>query len=135
MTETVILVPVRYPLKEPNMKTIKKAIEIAEKQDEADLSIFHINVIHEHETVTRDDLVRAVERKFGPLANATYEVSNAFLVEEAILYEAVQQNADYVVIGKDRRARWRRMLSYLLGIDVNLEKFLRKHLNATLVVV
>lgn len=135
MSETIILVPVRYPLQEENVRTIKKAIEIAEQQGDAELSILHINVIHENEKVTRDDLVRAVKRKFGRLANATYEVRNSFLLEETILYEAVQQKADYVVIGKDRRARWRQILSFVLGTDVHLERFLEEHLNANLVVV
>lgn len=135
MNKTTILVPVRYPLKEQNVRTIKKAIEIAEQQGDAELSILHINIIHKNEHVTEDDLIRAVEREFGRLANTTYDVSNAFLLEEAILYEAVQQKAEYVVIGKDRRARWRRILSYVLGTDVDLEGFLREHLNADLVVV
>lgn len=135
MSEATILVPVRYPLKEQNVRTIRKGLEIVEQQGDADLFILHINVIHENERVTRDDLVRAVERKFGRLDNVTYAVSNAFLLEEAILNEAVQEKAEYVVIGKDRRARWRQILSYLLGKDVHLERFLQEHLNANLVVV
>lgn len=135
MSEATILVPVRYPLKEQNVRTIKKALEIAEQQGDAELLILHINVIHEKERVTREDLVRAVEREFGRLANAVYDVNNAFLLEEAILNEAVQQKVEYVVIGKDRRARWRRILSYLLGRDVHLERFLQEHLTANLVVV
>jgi K+-sensing histidine kinase KdpD len=135
MSETTILVPVRYPLEEQNVRTIKKALDIAEQQGDAVLSILHINVIHKNERVTRDDLVSAVESKFGRLANARYEVSKAFLLEEAILNEAIQQKAEYVVIGKDRRARWRRILSSLLGKNVHIESFLQKHLNANLVVV
>lgn len=135
MSKTTILVPVRYPLEEQNVRTIQKAIEIAEQQDDADLSIIHVNIIHENEQVTREDLVRAIEREFGPLTNARYEVNKSFLLEETILYEAVQQKAEYVVIGTDRRARWRRILSYLLGRNVYLERFLREHLNANLVVV
>lgn len=60
---------------------------------------------------------------------------NAFLLEEAILYEAVQQDADYVVIGKKTKARWRQLLTDRLGIDIDLEAFLQHHLNATLLVV
>lgn len=134
MNEITILVPVRYPLEEQGVKTIQKAIQLAEDQGAAELSILHINVIHQNENIMTDDLIRAVERKFGHLTNATYDVSNAFLVEEAILYEAIQQKAEYVVIGKDRRARWRRILSHVLGTGVDLEEFLQEHLNANLVV-
>lgn len=47
----------------------------------------------------------------------------------------LQQDADDDVIGRDRRARWRRILSDPLGVDGDLEGFLREHLGAKLVVV
>lgn len=57
------------------------------------------------------------------LVNATYEVNNSSFIEEAILNEVVQQKAEYGVIGKDRRARWRRFLSRLLSTGVDVESF------------
>lgn len=135
MSETHILVPICYPLKGSSVRTLERAIEIADVRDDAVLSIFHVNTIHESKQVSQEDLARDVEREIGPLANATYDVRDAFLVEEAILYEAIQQKADSVVIGKDTRVRWRRILSHRLGIDADIEKFLRHNFSGNLVVV
>lgn len=135
MNGTTILVPVRYPLKDPSVRTLEKAIEIAEQQGDATLYILHINVMQEDESVTKNDLVDAVEREFGRLANATYEVDDSFFLEEAILDEIVEQKAEYVVIGKDRRARWRRILSRHLRRDIELESFLQEYSKGNLIVV
>lgn len=94
-----------------------------------------MNLLHRDERVGRDDVGAAVVRTFGPLPNASYHVRNAFLHEEAILYAAVQQDADWVVVWKDTRARWRRLLTDRLDIDGDLEGFRREHLGARLVVV
>ncbi|WP_228546265.1 hypothetical protein [Halegenticoccus tardaugens] len=94
-----------------------------------------MNLLHKGEHVERKDLVRAVEREFGSLPNVSYHARNAFLLEEAILYEAIQQDVDYVIIGKDTKARWRQILSDRLDIDTDLEAFLQRHLNTKLVVV
>lgn len=135
MSQMRILIPVRYPLREDSVRTLKRAVELAEGNENAHLYILHVNLLHRGEHVERDDLVRAVEREFGTLADASYHVRNAFLLEEAILYEAVQQDVDYVVIGRDTKARWRQILADRLDIDTDLEVFLERHLNATLVVV
>ena len=131
----MFLIPIRYPFEERSVRTLKRAIELANDHETTHLYILHVNLLHQDEHVKRGDLVRAVEREFGSLANASYHVRNAFLLEEAILYEAVQQDADYVVIGKDTKARWRQILTDRLDIDVDLEAFLQHHLNAKLVVV
>lgn len=135
MKEVLFLVPLRYPLQERSVGTLRRALELADEHENAHLYILHVNLIHENEHVEREALVRAVEREFGSLDDATYHVRDAFLLEEAILYEAVQQDADYVVIGKDTRARWRQILTHRLDLDIDLEAFLQHHLNATLVVV
>lgn len=134
MSENILLVPVRYPLEEASVGTLQQAIELSEAHERAHLYILHVNLLHRGRHVERTDLTRAVEREFGALENASYHVRDAFLLEEAILYEAVQQDADYVIIGKDRKARWRRMLSNRLGIYIDLEAFLSEHLDAKLVV-
>lgn len=135
MDEILFLVPLRYPLEEPGVRTLRQALELAAEHENAQLYILHVNLIHKNEHVERDALVRAVEREFGSLEHASYHVRNAFLLEEAILYEAVQQEADYVVIGADTRARWRQILAHRLDMDIDLEAFLQRHLTATLVVV
>ena len=135
MTEALFMVPLRYPLHERGVGTLQRALDLAAEHENAHLYILHVNLLHKNEHVDREALVRAVERAVGSLDNATYHVRNAFLLEEAILYEAVQQDADYVIIGKDTRARWRQILTHRLDMDIDLETFLRHHLNATLVVV
>lgn len=135
MHETGFLVPIRYPLRESSVRTLKRAIELGDEYESAHLYILYVNLLHKGEHVEREELVRAVGREFGSLPNASYHVRNAFLLEEAILYEAIQQDVDYVVIGKDTRARWRQILSDRLDIDTDLEVFLQRHLNTKLVVV
>ncbi|WP_158059528.1 universal stress protein [Halorussus halophilus] len=135
MHETGFLVPIRYPLQEGSVRTLKRAIELADEYENAHLYILYVNLLHKGVHVERDDLVRAVKQEFDSLPNASYHVRNAFLLEEAILYEAIQQDVDYVVIGKDTRARWRQILSDRLDIDTDLEVFLQRHLNTKLVVV
>jgi K+-sensing histidine kinase KdpD len=128
------LIPVRYPLEEDSVRTLNRAIALTEVNENAHLYILHINLLSLDEHVEREELVHAVEREFGTLADASYHVRKAFLLEEAILYEAVQHDVDYVVIGKDTKARWRQILADRLDIDTDLEVFLERHLNATLVV-
>lgn len=135
MSEMPILVAIRYPLKEQSIRTLQRAIELAEDQGNANLSILHINALHHNEHVTKQALANAVEREFGSLANATYHVRDAFLLEEAILYESIQQKAKYVVIEEDTRGKWRQILTHRLQIDVDVEAFLREQLNAHLIVV
>ena len=135
MDKTRFLVPLRYPPGENSNRTLTRAIELADGYENSHLYIFHVNLLHKGEHVEREDLVRAVEREFGSLPNASYHVRNAFLLEEAILYEAIQQDVDYVVIGKDTTARWCQILSDRLDIDTDLEVFLQHHLNTKLVVV
>lgn len=135
MTEVLFMVPLRYPLHERGIGTLRRALELAGEHENAHLYVLHVNLIHEDEHVERRDLARAIEREFGSLDNATYHVRSAFLLEEAILYEAVQQDADYVVIGRDTRARWRQILTDRLDLDTDLETFLQRHLGAKLIVV
>lgn len=135
MNETHILAAIRYPVEEHDGRTLQKAIELTEDRKNADLSVLHINALHQNEHVTQQALINAVENEFGPIANATYSVINAFLVEEAILHESIQREAEYVVIGEDTRAQWRQILTHRLQIDVDIEAFLEHHLNAHLVVV
>lgn len=132
---TVILVPISYPLNSSSLRTLQRATELARSVNGPHLYILHVNLLHKDENVRRDALRREVEEEVGPLDNTSYHIRDAFLLEEAILYEAVQQNADYVIIGKDTRARWRQVLTTRLDMDVDLQAFLQRHLNAELIVV
>lgn len=134
MPRTAVLVPIRYPLAASSVQTVSRAIDLAEGFDDAHLFILHVNVLHRGEDVDRTELRRAVEDEVDPPASASCHVRDAFLIEKAILDEATQQDADYVVIGESLRARWRQLLADRLGVGVDLEAFLHHRLNAELVV-
>lgn len=132
---TSIVVPIRYPPKPASVDTLREARAIADRFEDAHLYILHVNIVQKNEAVSRAELSSAVRRAVGPLSNASYHVRDAFLVEESILYEAVQLQADYVVIGKNRRARWQQLLMKHLSLTADIETFLQTHLEAELIVV
>lgn len=135
MSESLILVSVRCPLRIPGIRVLHRAIELQEQAEGGHLFVLHVNRHHRGERIDREELACAVRKEVGPLDDASYHVRSAFLLEEAILYEAIQQEADYVVIGKTTKARWRRILSSRLGLNLDVESFLRRHLETNLVVV
>ncbi|MFC4543460.1 universal stress family protein [Halosolutus amylolyticus] len=134
MTRTALLVPIRYPPNTASVETVTHAIDLAEGFDDVHLFILHVNVLHRGEDVDRTELRQAVEDEIDPLANATCHVRDAYLIENAILDEAAQQDVDYVVIGESMRARWRQLLADRLGVGIDLEAALHGRLNAELVV-
>ncbi|WP_229109325.1 universal stress protein [Halapricum desulfuricans] len=130
---TLVVVPVRYPLTEHSRATLAKAIRIANEEDAA-LSILHVNLYQENGRVTRTDLKEAVEDAFGYLSDARYVVRSGFLVEETILDEIIDGDADVVVIGQKQTSRWREMIRRLLD-DPDLERFLDDELDCRIVTV
>ncbi|WP_306052010.1 universal stress protein [Natronococcus wangiae] len=134
MNRTTLLVPIRYPLQKPSAETIAHAIDLADKLDDTHLYILHVNVLHKGKDVDRTQFRRAVHEKVDPPPDTSCHVRDAYLIEKAILKEAAEQDADYVVIGQSMRARWRQLLADHLGVGVDLEAFLDHQLNAELVV-
>jgi nucleotide-binding universal stress UspA family protein len=130
---TLVVVPVRYPLSEHSRATLRRAIDLAEEQD-ADLTVFHVNLYQNSGRVSRSELKRAVEGQFGRLPRARYVVRSGFLVEETILDEVAAEGADYVVIGRKQAGRWRRMMRSLVD-DPDVETFLRQQLDCSVVTV
>ena len=135
MTRTTLLVPIRYPPQEASVQTVTHAIDLADRHDDAHVYVLHVNVLHKDEDVDRRDLTRALEQEIEPPPHTSFHVRDAYLIEKAILSEAAQQNAEYVVIGKSMRARWRQLLTDHLGVGIDLEAFLDQQLNAELVVI
>lgn len=135
MSEPTLLVPLSYPLKDHGKRTVRHAIELADRLENAHLYFLHVNLAYKGKTVKKRHLVDAVTREFGTLPNASYHVREAFLLEEAIINEATQQDVSHVIIGKDRKARWRQILAERLDIDVDLAAHLGQHLSAEVVVV
>ncbi len=130
---TQVVVPVRYPLTKHSKATLAKALDIA-REEEALLTILHVDLYHEHTHVTRSKLKEAVEAEFGTLPDARYSVRRGILVEESILEEIADEEADIVVIGKKQASRWRRMIRRLVD-DPDIEQFLREQLNCDVVTV
>lgn len=130
---SLIVVPVRYPLTAHSRATLERAIDVAE-EEQADLTVMHVNLYQNEGRVTRTELKRAVEREFGRLPRARYVVRSGFLVEETILDEVVGEEADIVVIGRKQASRWRRALRRLVD-DPDVETFLRQQIDARIVTV
>lgn len=128
---TLVVVPVRYPLSEHSKATLSKAIELANEED-ADLTILHVNLYQNDRRITRAELKRAVEAEFGRVPRARFVVRSGFLVEETILDEVISEEADFVVIGRKQASRWRRMVRQLID-DPDVESFLREKLDAKVV--
>lgn len=134
MSRTALLAPIRYPLTAASEQTVTRALDLAAQFDDAHLFILHVNVRHRGESVTRTEFRRDIEAAVDPPANASCHVRDAYLIENAILTEATEQDIDYVVIGDSMRARWHRLLLDRLGVGVDLEAVLDQRLDAEVVV-
>jgi nucleotide-binding universal stress UspA family protein len=128
---TLVVVPVRYPLSEHSRATLERAIDLAEEED-AELTVLHVNLYQSDNRVTRTELKKAVEREFGRLEFARYVVRDGFLVEETILDEVAEEQADFVVIGQKQASRWRSMVRRLVD-DPDIEDFLRRELECRVI--
>jgi nucleotide-binding universal stress UspA family protein len=129
-----VLAPVRYPLAESSRKTLQRAIDLAaEDGEEGHVTVLHVNLVHEGGRTSRRDLRAAVRREFGSFP-AHFVVRDGFILEEAILDEAVGQGVDAVVVGASRRGRIERAIRRLTG-EVDLGRYLRENLSMRLVVV
>lgn len=128
-----IVVPVRYPLTAHSRRTLEEAIRVAEER-ESGLTILHVNLYQQGHDVTRAQLKRAVESKFGRIPRSRYVVRDGFLVEETILEEIAAEGAEIVVIGHKQAGRWQRMLRKLTK-DPDVETYLRGKLDAEVITV
>jgi len=128
-----VVVPVRYPLSENSRATLAEAIQIADEED-ADLTVLHVNLYQNSHRVDRTELKRAVEQSFGHVPRTRYVVRSGMLVEETILDEVAAQDADIVVIGSKQASRWRQMIRRLVD-DPDVEQFLREELDCEIVTV
>ncbi|MCH7660445.1 MAG: universal stress protein [Euryarchaeota archaeon] len=130
---TRVIVPVRYPLSTRSKRTFERAMEVAH-EDDADLTVLHVNLYQNGHPITRAELKRAVETEFGRLASARYVVRSGFLVEETILDEIAAEDADVVVIGHRQASRWKRLIGRL-NRDPDIETFLKNRLDCTVITV
>jgi K+-sensing histidine kinase KdpD len=130
---TQVVVPVRYPLSDHSAETLTEAIRIA-NEEEAALTILHVNLYQDGNRATRSQLKNAVETEFGSLPFARYTTRDGLLVEESILEEIAAEEADIVVIGKKQAGRWRQMIRRLID-DPDIEQYLQEKLDCEVVTV
>ena len=128
-----VLVPVRYPLSEHSLETLREAVRIAGERDAA-LVVLHVNLYQNGRPVTRAELKRAVESAVGLLSNVRYTVTRGFLVEETILKEVAAEGVDTIVIGHKQVGRWRRAFNRLID-DPDIAEFLEANVDCEVVVV
>jgi K+-sensing histidine kinase KdpD len=126
-----VVVPVRYPLSEHSERTLRKAVEVADRKD-ADLTVLHVDLYQDGTDVSHRDLKRTVERAVGEVGGARYVVRDGFLVEETILEEVAAEGADAVVIGHKQAPRWRRMIRSLVD-DPDIETYLQERLDCQVI--
>lgn len=122
-----VLVPVRYPLTGNSRRTVERALEIKSEEEHADLVFLHVNLFQDEQKATRKELRREIINEFD-VTDASYAVRRGFLVEETILEEAANQEADIIVIGQTRSGRLRKALRRLMRNDPDIETFLRENL-------
>lgn len=128
-----VVVPVRYPLTRNSRGTLAEAISVADDED-ADLTVLHVNLYHNSRQVSRAELKNVVEQAFGHLPRTRYIVRSGILVEETILDEVANGGADIVVIGTKQVSRWREMIRRLVD-DPDIEQFLQEELECDIVTV
>lgn len=108
-----ILVPLRYPITVMGKKTLKKAKEIAKKDDY--LIIYHVNLLYEDESISKKQLQKTVEEiipEFKDNKKVTYSVENSYLLDESILKKISTSRIGAVIMGKSMIPRWRKFLKF-----------------------
>lgn len=128
-----VVVPVRYPLSSRSKRTLSTAIDVAVDND-AELTVLHVNLYQNGHEASRADLKRVVESEFSRLPKARYIVRSGFLIEEAILDEIAAEEPDIVVVGNKQASRWRRAVNRLVR-NPDIESFLRTHLDCAVITV
>lgn len=124
MTErTRILVPIRYPLTDQSTQTLAAAGRLALDHAPADLRVLHVNLYQTGGETQTTELTRAISSTLDGV-EASVTTRQGFLVEEIILEEATQIDADIVVVGANQQPTWRRLLRRLLQNDPNISSFL-----------
>lgn len=123
---TTILVPIRYPLTDESAQTLAAAGRLAQQHAPTDLWVLHVNLYQFDDKTQTEELTRAISSTLDDV-DASVSTRRGFLVEEVILKEATQINADVVVVGANQRTRLRRLLSRVLGNEPDVGSFLQEN--------
>lgn len=122
---TTVLVPIRYPLTDESARTLDAAGDIAADHDDVEVVVVHVDRFQNNETTETTELTRAIRAVLDDVDTAVI-TRRGFFVEEVLLEEAEVLEADVVVVGASRTARWRRLLRRLLGNDPAVGTYLRQ---------
>lgn len=120
-----ILTPIRYPLTAESTKTLEYAGELALEHD-AELYILHVNLLYHSHATTASEIETAIGAVLDE-PTPTVCVRSGFLIEEIVVEELSSLDADLIVLGKNQKPRWRRLLSRLTGNTPDITDYLRKH--------
>ena len=129
MTEHMtILTPIRYPLTAQSTQTLAHAEQLASHVDaeQVHLLVLYVNLLHHHDDVQQAEIRQAINPLLDEVSVSVL-TRRGFLVEEVILEEARHFEVDCIVVGKNQRPRWRRLLTWLLRSEVELAPFLQKN--------
>jgi K+-sensing histidine kinase KdpD len=126
---TTVLVPIRYPLTDQSSQTLAAAGRLAQDHTPADLRVLHVNLYQNSNSTQTSELTRAISSTLDDV-EASVTTRQGFLVEEVILEEATQIDADIVVVGANQRATWRKILSRVLENGPAVGLFLRENVTA-----
>lgn len=124
--ETTILVPIRYPLTEQSARTLATAGRLARDHAPVDLTVLHVNLHQRGATAQKREITRAVSSTLDGV-DASVLIRQGYLVEEEILEEATQLDADIVVVGTNQQATWKKILRRTLGNDPEVGDHLREN--------
>jgi nucleotide-binding universal stress UspA family protein len=125
--QMTILAPIRYPLTDDSARTLAAAGRLAHDHAPADIRVLHVNLFQNEDNTRTEELTRAISSTLDGV-EASVITRRGFLVEEVILEEATQIDADVVVVGVNRQTTWRKRLSRLLGNYPDVGSFLRENL-------
>lgn len=120
---TVILVPIRYPLTDESSRTLAMAGRLAEERRPAEVRVLHVNLLQYNGDVQTVELTRAISSVLDGV-EASVTTRRGFLVEEVILEEAAGAGADVIVVGTDRDTLWRRLVRRLIGNEPRIGAYL-----------
>ncbi len=129
-----ILVPIHYPLTKHSKRTLERAYELYKEDPDTDLTILHVNLFHIGGDVSSDMLRKEVKGRYPDL-NASYRVTEDFIVEEAIFREAVEEDVDMIIMGENQMGRAKRVVRKFLGNRPDIKEFLMEKMDIEIEVV
>lgn len=127
-----VLVPIRDPSTPPSKRTLDQAKSLVTTDGE--LIIVHVCLYHNDDRTRWVDLYQSVSTYLEDI-DASYIVRRGFSVEDAILEEAVGNNVDHIVVGKNAQPGWRQAIQRLFGSKPDIVADLSERASCTVDVV